>query len=51
MSGAFKRLQSERVAAENVLQEHTPLLSLTDTEALRAYLAGVAAAATVIYYP
>ena len=47
MSGAFKRLQSERTAAENVLREHTPLQTLADTEALRAYLVSIAAAATV----
>ena len=50
MSGAFKRLQSERAAAENVLREHTPLQTLSDSEALRAYLVSIAAAATVGFY-
>lgn len=50
MSGAFKRLQSERAAAESVFREHTPLQTLTDTEALRAYLVGIVAAAAVGFH-
>jgi hypothetical protein len=50
MSGAFKRLQSERSAAEIVLQEYTPLQTLADTEAVRAHFIGNAAAAAVRFH-
>lgn len=35
MSKSFKRLQAEKVAAEQVLKDMTPLESISETESLR----------------
>lgn len=47
MSQAFKRLQSERATADNILAQHTPLKTLADTEAMKAWLGGITEAAMV----
>lgn len=38
VSTSFKRLQAEKIAADKILQEFTPLQSVQEVESLRDYL-------------
>jgi glutaredoxin 2 len=38
VSSSFKRLQAEKFAVDNVLQELTPLQSIRDSAGLREYI-------------
>lgn len=38
VSTSFKRLQAEKLAADKILQEFTPLQSVQEVESLRDYL-------------
>ncbi|KAF5375140.1 hypothetical protein D9758_000209 [Tetrapyrgos nigripes] len=42
VSKSFKRLQAEKVAADSVLRELTPVETLQDSEGLRSYLQNIA---------
>ena len=41
VSTSFKRLQAEKLAADAVLRESTPLESIKDTEGLREFLSQI----------
>lgn len=41
MSTSFKRLQAERLAADDVIRELTPLEDMKDTAALRDFLSNM----------
>lgn len=47
VSTSFKRLQAEKLAADAVLRELTPLESLQESDALRDYLQNMSAKAKV----
>jgi hypothetical protein len=47
VSASFKRLRAERTAADDVLRSHTPLQSISDIDALQAYLIAISSAAAV----
>jgi len=41
VSSSFKRLQAEKLAADRLLQELTPLQSIQDTEGLQEYIKNI----------
>ena len=41
MSSSFKRLQAEKLAADKLLQELTPLQTIQDTEGLKEYIKNI----------
>ena len=50
MSTSFKRLQSEKLAADKVLQELTPVQTVQDAEGLREHLSNFALKVEVGYF-
>lgn len=47
VSSSFKRIQAEKVAADAILRDITPLESISDSDALRAYIKNLAFKAEV----
>lgn len=47
MSSSFKRLQAEKFAVDKVLQEFTPLQSMSDNAGLREYIENMSSQAEV----